>query len=269
MKKNIIGIIGGGNMGEALIKGLKKLNKFYSIRVYEFNPARASILEARYRISCEKNIGSLVSKVDTIILAVKPQDMYAPLSWMKQDDSIKNKLIISIAAGLTTKFFEKDLGGKPHVVRAMPNMPALICESVTAICKGRFATSKDLLKAGFILSAIGKVIPPVEEKYMDAITAVSGSGPGYVFLFVEQWINAAVKLGFNQLQAKQLVYKTLLGSAHLLEQSPFDASELRAKVTSKGGTTEAAMKVFEENNFGKIMKDALTAAKNRAKDLAK
>jgi pyrroline-5-carboxylate reductase len=269
MKKNTIGIIGGGNMGEALIKGLLR-EKRYNIRVCEANPARVSILKGRYKVSYEKNIRSLISKANIIILAVKPQDMHAPLSWFRDDDSIEDKLFISIAAGLTTKFFEKNLPGKPHVVRAMPNLPSSIGESATAICKGRFATDGDANIAGSILGyisgTIGTVIK-VEEKYMDAVTAVSGSGPAYVFLFVEYWIAAAISLGLSENDAKELVWVTLIGSAHLVRN--FDARELRERVTSKGGTTEAAMKVFEKNNFGKLMKDALTAAKNRSKELAK
>ena len=109
----------------------------------------------------------------------------------------------------------------------------------------------------------------VKESMIDAVTAVSGSGPAYVFLFVEQWINAAVKLGFDQKQAKQLVYKTLIGSAHLLEKSQFEAAELRVKVTSKGGTTQAALDVFAKRKFEQLMKEALSAAKKRAKELAK
>jgi pyrroline-5-carboxylate reductase len=268
MKKKIIGIIGGGNMGEALIKGLTK-NKLFRIYVCEANSARINALKEKYKISYEENIRSLISKVDIIILAVKPQDMDAPLSQLRNDDSKEDKLFISIAAGLTTKFFEKHLGNKARVVRAMPNMPALEGQSMTAICKGRFANSVDVKQARGILTSIGEVII-VEEKYMDAITAVSGSGPAYVFLFVEQWISAAENLGFDKTQARQLVYKTLLGSVHLLKQSDFDATELRAKVTSKGGTTEAAMKVFfKGDKFGKLMKDALLAAKKRAKELAK
>jgi pyrroline-5-carboxylate reductase len=270
--KNKIGIIGGGNMGEALINGLSKQTQF-SLCVCEANPARVSVLKKRYKsykIAYEENMAALLSKADIIILAVKPQDMYASLSWMKTEDSIKNKLFISIAAGLTTKFFEKNLPGKPHVVRAMPNLSASIGESATAICRGRFATDGDVGMAGSILGFIGGTVGTVrvvEERYMDAVTAVSGSGPAYVFLFVEYWIAAAISLGLSENDAKELVWATLIGSAHLVRN--FDARELRERVTSKGGTTEAAMKVFEENNFGKIMKDALTAAKNRAKDLAK
>jgi pyrroline-5-carboxylate reductase len=151
----------------------------------------------------------------------------------------------------------------------MPNMPALIGEGITAICAGRYASPADVKTAEKILQTIGQTVI-VKESMIDAVTAVSGSGPAYVFLFVEQWINATIKLGFDRSQAKQLVYKTLLGSTHLLEKSEFDAAILRAKVTSKGGTTEAAMKVFFKSNaFSKLMKDALSAAKKRAKELAR
>ncbi len=154
------------------------------------------------------------------------------------------------------------------MVRAMPNMPALIGQGVTGICRGKHATPKDLNTARHILQTIGQILI-VNESMIDAVTAVSGSGPAYVFLFVEQWINAAVKLGFNRSQAKQLVYKTLLGSARLLEKSEFDAAALRAKVTSKGGTTQAAMDVFSKAKFDQLIYKALLAAKKRAKELAK
>jgi pyrroline-5-carboxylate reductase len=269
MKKNIIGIIGGGNMGETLIKGLagKKLFAPNSILVCEANPERVKYLKKKYKVGTA-GISDVIANAQVIILAVKPQDMQAALSWVRSDYSKENKLFISIAAGLTTQFFEKHLGGKVRVVRAMPNMPALIGEGITGISTGRYAKSKDLKLAQSILSTVGETVI-IKEDMMDAVTAVSGSGPGYVFLFVEQWINAAVKLGFNQLQAKQLVYKTLLGSAHLLEQSPFDASQLRVKVTSKGGTTQAAMDVFSKGKFDQLMEKALLAAKNRAQELAK
>jgi pyrroline-5-carboxylate reductase len=261
MKKNIIGIIGGGNMGEALIKGLYARN---CVHVCETNASRTKYLKNKYRGIVLGDL-KVVKDAAVIILAVKPQDME---SLLKQIPVGKNKLFISIAAGLTTKFFEKHLGGKVRVVRAMPNMPAFIAEGITGICGGHFAESADLKLACTILSAIGETVI-VKESMIDAVTAVSGSGPAYVFLFVEQWINAAVKLGFDKVQATQLVYKTLLGSAHLLEQSKFDAGELRTKVTSKGGTTQAAMDVFSKGKFDQLIYKALLAAKKRAKELAK
>jgi len=269
MKKNIIGIIGGGNMGEALIKGLYKSD---SIFIYEVNPKRVEYLRRKYNKLNIADISEVVAQAQVIILAVKPQDMHAALSWVRSNYSKESKLFISIAAGLTTKFFEDNLKNalnpKPRIVRAMPNMPALISEGMTGVCRGQYAQPVDLKLARSILGAIGETVI-IKEDMMDAVTAVSGSGPAYVFLFVEQWINAAVELGFDQDQARQLVHKTLLGSVHLLEKSYFDASELRAKVTSKGGTTQAAMDVFFKGKFDQLMKKALLAAKKRAKELAK
>jgi pyrroline-5-carboxylate reductase len=263
--KNTIGIIGGGNMGEALIKGLveKKLFASAAICVCEADAKRAQYLKDKYRVSI-KDPNAVLAQSSIVVLAVKPQDMEIVLSEITHLD---DKLFISIAAGLTTQYFEKRLG-KVRVVRAMPNMPSLIGEGITGICRGRYASSIDLSEAGRLLGAVGGVVE-VQEKYMDAITAVSGSGPAYVFLFVEQWISAARSLGLNEKDAKNLVYRTLVGSSHLLEKSAFTAGELRAKVTSKGGTTQAALEVFSKGKFAELMKKALTAAKNRAKDLAK
>lgn len=248
-------------MGEALIKGLYKKHSIY---VCEANASRVKYLKNKYRGIAAGDL-KMMETASVIILAVKPQDMETLL---KQIPVGKNQLFISIAAGLTTKFFEKYLGGKVRIVRAMPNMPALIAEGITGISAGRYAATADIKAAENILQTIGQTVI-VKESMIDAVTAVSGSGPAYVFLFVEQWIKAAIKLGFDQEQARQLVYKTLLGSAHLLEQSQFNAGELRTKVTSKGGTTQAALDIFAKRKFDQLMKDALTAAKKRAKELAK
>jgi pyrroline-5-carboxylate reductase len=260
MKKNIIGIIGGGNMGEALVKGLYTNHR---VHLCEMHAPRVKYLKAKYKGIVLGGL-EVVEAASVIVFAVKPQDMEVLL---KQIPGDQNKLFISIAAGLTTKFFEKHLGDHVRVIRAMPNMPALIGEGITGICAGSHAKSTDLKLAQSILGAIGQTVV-VKESMIDAITAVSGSGPAYVFLFVEQWMSAAVSLGFSPEEAKQLVYKTLLGSAHLLEKSELDASTLRFKVTSKGGTTQAAMDIFLKGKFDKLMKDALTAAKKRAKELA-
>ncbi|MDE1920958.1 MAG: pyrroline-5-carboxylate reductase [Candidatus Omnitrophica bacterium] len=262
--KKIIGIIGGGNMGEALIKGLHRNNRIF---VAEADRRRASYLRKKYRLTVA-DINTTVEEAGILILAVKPQDMPAVL------ESVRacrwGKPIISIAAGLTTRFFEKHFPGlKIPVIRCMPNMPALIGEGITAVCAGKYATPADLKSAQSVLSSVGETVV-VKESMIDAVTAVSGSGPAYVFLFVEQWMTAAKKLGFKETESRQLVYQTLIGSAHLLERSEFDAATLRAKVTSKGGTTQAAMEVFlKGDSFEKLMKNALLAAKKRAGELAK
>ncbi|MBF0512275.1 MAG: pyrroline-5-carboxylate reductase [Candidatus Omnitrophica bacterium] len=285
MKKKIIGIIGGGNMGEAFIKGLveKKLFLSSNVLVCEADEKRARYLKDKYRVQTG-DLLKVSTQSSTLILAVKPQDienvlvgadfMSARLSGGHKvrpynKIHVSNKLFISIAAGLTTSFFEKHLNGQARVVRAMPNMPALIGEGMTGVCQGRFASLADMKEALRVLSAVGKVVE-VSEKYMDAVTAVSGSGPAYVFLFVEAWIKAAQALGFNDKQAQDLVYETLCGSAHLLKETHFSAGELRAKVTSKKGTTEAAMKVLlAGNKFSHMMTRALTAAQKRAGELAR
>jgi len=261
MKKHTIGIIGGGNMGEALLKGLYAK---HCVHVCETNASRVKYLKNKYRGIVLGDL-RVIEDASVIILAVKPQDMELLL---KQIPAGKDKLFISIAAGLTTKFFEKHLGGRVRVLRCMPNMPALIGEGTTAISAGRYATTADIKEAQKILQTIGQTVI-IKESMIDAVTAVSGSGPAYVFLFVEEWINTALKLGFDKAQAKQLVYKTLSGSAHLLEQSQFDAGELRVKVTSKGGTTQAALDVFAKGKFDQLMYKALSAAKKRSKELAK
>ncbi|MEI7998963.1 MAG: pyrroline-5-carboxylate reductase [Candidatus Omnitrophota bacterium] len=264
-----IGIIGGGNMGEALIKGLHKKNR---VLVCESNPARVKYLPKNYDVTA-LDLSVTVEEADIVILAVKPQDMEAVLSGMRKGGIIlpvqkRHKLYISIAAGLTTSFFEKHIGGKISVVRSMPNMPAMIGEGITGLCGGHFTSLSELKVAEEIIGVLGETMI-VKEAMMDALTAVSGSGPAYVFLFVEQWIKAAKKLGFKEVEAKQLVYKTLVGSAHLLEKSEFDAADLRAKVTSKGGTTQAAMDVFSSRKLDKIINDALSAATKRSEELAK
>jgi pyrroline-5-carboxylate reductase len=265
--KKTIGIIGGGNMGTAILKGLieNKLCPADYISVCELDNKRAVDLKRAYKVSTG-DLNTVISNAEIIILAVKPQDMESVLSQIRQTEG---KLFISVAAGLTTKFFEKQLGGKVRVIRAMPNLPALIGKGITGYCAGQFVKEGDEGNAGLILEALGGAIR-FKESEMDAVTAVSGSGPAYVFFFVEQWIDAAVKLGLNQREARYLVHQTVRGSAEFLKDSINDVSGLRAMVTSKGGTTEAAMKVFlKGDKLGKLMKDALTAAKKRAGELAK
>ncbi|MBF0489723.1 MAG: pyrroline-5-carboxylate reductase [Candidatus Omnitrophica bacterium] len=259
-----ITIIGGGNMGESLIKGLHKSN---SVTVVEANAPRVAYLKKTYRVKIAE-VSDAIKSAGIIILAVKPQDMGIVLDSIKKDCKT-GKLVISIAAGLTTKFFEKGLApSKIAVVRSMPNMPALIGQGITGLCAGRYAKPSDIKTAQAILNTIGQTVV-VQESMIDALTAVSGSGPAYVFLLVECWMNAAKSLGFKEEEAKALVYQTLIGSAHLLEQSDFTAAELRTKVTSKGGTTQAAMDVFTKGRLDSLIKQALLAAKKRAKELAK
>ncbi len=257
-----IGIIGGGNMGAAIFNSLKGN---FRVSVCEKDKNRCQYLK---NLNAKiLDIKELVQQADTIIIAVKPQDMETLLREVSLFLT-KEKLLISIAAGITTAFIEKRVKKYPRVIRTMPNMPAQVQEGITAICLGKFAKKSDGEMARKIFNQLGKTVI-VKEELLDAITAVSGSGPAYVFLFVECLIRAAQSLGLGPALSQTLVESTLLGSAHLLNKLKEDPAKLRAKVTSKGGTTQAAMDIFFEHRIDQIFIEALSAAKNRAKELSK
>jgi len=258
-----IGLIGGGNMGEALLRGLTHDN---TVSVTEKNQRRASFLRRRYGVATLP-LPALVQRSRILILAVKPQDLDGVLDQLAGDDR-PHWLVISIAAGITTAYIEKKIGGRVRVVRAMPNLPLQIAQGITAVCRGRYASRSDLNTVCRIFNQLGQAVA-VQEKDMDAVTAVSGSGPAYVFLVAEMIINAARSLGLDASLSHQLVQKTLTGSIALLERSKEDPAQLRARVTSKGGTTQAAMDVFMRQKLDKIFKAALAAAKKRSRQLAK
>ena len=258
-----IGIIGGGNMGEAVIGSCVRR---FTVGVCEKNKKRCRYLKKKYRISL-RDLEQLSASYRIIILAVKPQDMSAVLKELKPFIT-KGHLIISIAAGITSNFIEKRLGKGVRIIRTMPNLPALINEGITAVSKGKYARTSDILLACNILKGLGKTVI-VQEKSIDAITATSGSGPGYVFFFMEGMIKAAKSLGLNDQLANELVKTTFKGSSRLIESLTCDPAVMRAKVTSKGGTTKAAVDVFMKRNIHKIIKEALTASKKRAEQLSR
>jgi len=201
-----------------------------------------------------------------IFLAVKPQDLESVLSELNQGLN-KETLLISIAAGKTTKFIESKLANTNPVVRVMPNTPAQIGKGVSAISPGASATNDHLSLTKDLLSASGLVVEVAEEN-QDAVTALSGSGPAYFFNFIEAMIKAGVNLGLTEEVATQLAIGTITGSAAMLQESGIDAATLRKNVTSPNGTTAAALKVFSDSNLEKIVADAMAAAKKRAQELA-
>jgi len=250
-------------MGEAILSG--SLKRFF-ILINEKDAARQEYLYKKYHLKSQR-LAEIAKVSDVIILAVKPQDIDTVLGELSTVLK-KETLVISIAAGVTTNFIEKALGKNPRVVRTMPNLPATIGEGVTALCPGRFAKTTDMDLARKIFSNVGDVVT-VSENQIDAITAVSGSGPAYVFFFMECLMKSAKALGLEEKLARQLVEKTFLGSVHLLLKQKMDARDLRAKVTSKGGTTQAALEVFFKQNVEKIFTNALKAAKKRASKLSR
>lgn len=263
MNKTTIGIIGGGNMGTAILAGI---GRKFTVRVCEQDAKRAVFLKRRFGVKVADLI-TVAAESRIVIFAVKPQNFDEVLGQLRGRVR-HDQLIISIAAGITCRYIEQRLGSMVRVVRTMPNLPAQVGEAITGMCRGKFATAADIKTAQRIFDCIGRTVA-VNERLMDAITAVSGSGPGYIFYFAECLEKAARSLGLNPAIARELVTQTLKGSARLLERSGEGADVLRGRVTSKGGTTQAALAVFEKNNTGKIVQQALAAAKKRAKELSK
>lgn len=262
-KNNKIAIIGCGNMGTSILEGIYRNSK---VMVCESDLEKKKFLKRKYKVTaCD--LKTAIDNSNIIILAIKPQIFPEILEAIKMFD-IKDKLFVSIAAGITTSYVEKAFGNKVRVVRTMPNLPVQVKQGVTAICEGKHSNKKDISLVKDIFKEIGNTVI-VEEKMMDAVTAVSGSGPAYVFLFVECMVKAARSLGLDESASKELTLQTLKGSLSLLENTNEEASVLRAKVTSKGGTTQAALEVFAKGKFEKTFKMALSAAMKRAKELSR
>jgi len=266
-----IGFIGGGNMAQALIKGLRGagLYKAGDILVSDIRPQRLEYLKQQYDITTVENNSDIARRADIVVLAVKPQNIDEALEQIK--DSIRTEtLIISIAAGVRISKITKLLG-KVAVVRVMPNTPALIGEGASALFANEQAASR-LAQTEKIFAAVGQVVVIDDEDLMDTVTAVSGSGPAYFFLLTEEMIKAAQGLGLSEKIAKKIVLQTFKGAALLAEQADKNGEtvqQLREKVTSPGGTTEAALKVFAESEFGSLVSAAIKQARNRGKLLSK
>jgi pyrroline-5-carboxylate reductase len=263
-----IGFIGAGNMATALIKGLLDRNvfNFSDIYISDINTQRCRDLANQFGINiCVDNI-SLVQKADITVLSVKPQVIAEVLSDLK--DAFKtDALIVSIAAGITVEKIAGFVGDLP-IVRVMPNTPALIGSGVSGIYANKKASGQ-IEKIKKIFSSVGAVAVVADEKLMDIITAVSGSGPAYYFLMMETMITAAIELGIQPDMAAQLVLGTAKGAADLAIVSKDSPAQLRARVTSPGGTTEAAVNVFSTNNFSSIINQAIKAAKDKSIELSK
>ncbi|MFA5090148.1 MAG: pyrroline-5-carboxylate reductase [Candidatus Omnitrophota bacterium] len=266
-----IGIIGCGNMGEAVLScALKRrIGRFV---VKEKDRLKEAFVCRTYHIKSAQGIADLVKKSDIVIIAVKPQDIGPVLAEIRRGIHLHNKqkiLIISIAAGVNTKYIENMLSGRIRVIRAMPNIAATIGEGITAISRGRFATRGDLKNAKDIFDSVGETILIPQEGLLDVVTALSGSGPAYVFFIVNALLAAAEALGLGRAQANQLIYHTVIGSMHLNKKKGFDSRKLISQVASKGGTTEAALGVFQKERLHTTIYRAMRAAHKRAKELSR
>ncbi len=257
--------IGAGNMGSAIIAGLRGLDPVPTITVCDPSPAiRERHAAAGLPVAEDPQ---LAAASQLVLLAVKPQAVDQVLATLHPVLGPKH-LVISILAGTTTARIEAGLQPGVRVVRSMPNTPMAIGRGMVAICPGQAASAQDLTTAEAVFSAAAAVLR-VEEGQMDAVTAISGSGPAYLFRFAEAQLAAAQALGFDREQAALLVGQTIEGSiAYLRSQDGFPAALLREQVTSPGGTTAAALQVLEEAAFGELITRALTAARDRSIELA-
>jgi pyrroline-5-carboxylate reductase len=262
-----IGFIGGGNMAEAILSAVlrKNLAAPEDIAVSDIAAARRVYLDKAYEVTVMENNAEAASGKDIIILAVKPQVLGDVMTGMKGRLQ-KTQMVISIVAG---KSIGTISGGLSHgcIVRSMPNTPAQIGEGITVWTATPQVTEQHKKWAASILGVMGTEIYADDEKYLDMATAVSGSGPAYVFLYIESMIDAAVKIGFSPEVAQKLVMQTLLGSAHLMQKSGKTPQDLRRMVTSPGGTTAEAIATFEAGGFAGLVAAAVTAAYEKAKKL--
>jgi pyrroline-5-carboxylate reductase len=266
-----LGFIGGGNMAEAIIKGVisAKVYPPENIIASDIKPERLDFLKGQYKIRTTTDNAELARSVDVFVLSVKPQNMADALNSIKGSVN-PDTLVISIAAGIKTGMISSVLGNV-GVVRVMPNTPALIGQGAAAL----YATDRAkpvLRKAQRIFEAVGVGVFVEDEGLIDAVTAVSGSGPAYFFLLMEEMTKAAVELGLSEDVAEKLVLQTAKGAALLAYERDKEGETpavLRKKVTSPGGTTEAALKVFADGDFGPLVIAALTRARDRGRELAK
>lgn len=261
-----IAFLGGGNMAGALIGGL--LAKGYpadSLSVIEvLAPARA-VLAERYRVHVSEAADDATFGADTLVLAVKPQDMRKALAPLA--GRLDRQLVISIAAGIRLADLSRWLGGYARLVRVMPNTPALIGAGIAGLYARPEVTPAERERAQRILGAVGEAVWVEDEALIDPVTAVSGSGPAYVFYFIEALERAGAGLGLAPETARKLAIQTFVGAARLAAESTEAPAVLRERVTSKGGTTEAALKVFDAQDLAGRIALALRAASDRGAEL--
>lgn len=283
-----IAIIGGGNIGEALLSGLLRSGRqVRDIVLSERVPARARYLSEKYSVLVT-GVADAVENANFVVIAVKPADVEAVVGEVadaaaRADRESAEQVFVTVAAGVTTAYYEAKLPAGSPVIRVMPNAPMLVGAGVSAIAKGRFATQEQLKEVAALFDSVGGVLT-VSEAHLDAVTAVSGSGPAYFFLMVEALIDAGVDVGLTRKVATDLVVQTLAGSAAMLlerveeNSAAADATsmgggadttpaQLRATITSPGGTTAAGLRELERGNLRGAVAAAVEAAKRRSQQL--
>ena len=262
-----IAVIGGGVMGEVMLSAIldKGLSTPPTIWISDIKKARRQHLELKYGVTAMSSNRLAAKKGDVVILAIKPQNLIAVMAEL--NGQLKPKqLVLSIIAGARINTLCLGLNHR-LVVRVMPNTPAQIGEGISVWTATAEVTEQQKVWAGSILGTMGKEIYVADEKYLDMATAVSGSGPAYIFLFIESLVDAAVHIGLPRDTAQELVLQTMLGSGHLVQKSGKPPAELRRMVTSPGGTTAEALLQLEKGAFSNLILQAVMAAYNKAKSM--
>jgi pyrroline-5-carboxylate reductase len=264
-----LGIIGAGNMAEAIARGVigSRLLQPSAILAADISQPRQAVFQQQLGIHAIADSVAVARQARMILLSVKPQHMAELLPQIGREAN-PDSLFISIAAGISTNFIETRLGtGKNwRVIRTMPNTPMLVGEGIVAMARGKHASAGDAVAARKLFEAAAEVIDVTEDK-LDAVTAVSGSGPAYVFYLVEQMIRAGTGLGLSPEEARKLSIKTAVGAAKMLAGSADTPVELRRKVTSPGGTTQAALTYMEQHDVANHLINAIKAAARRSSEL--
>jgi pyrroline-5-carboxylate reductase len=270
MKTKKIGFIGGGNMASSLISGL--ITSGHSpqlIWVADIDADRLHALAEKKKVNIADSNDALVNAVDVMVLAVKPQVLQTVAESISSRIQQKHPLVVSIAAGVSQQSLAHWLGNDIAIVRCMPNTPALVLTGATALHANENVSAEQRDLAENILRAVGLAIWVANESELDAVTAVSGSGPAYFFLLLEAMEKTAVDLGLNEQTARLLVQQTALGAAKIALESSESPAQLRQRVTSPGGTTQSALEVFEQGGFKNLVAKALYAARNRSIEMSK
>jgi pyrroline-5-carboxylate reductase len=264
-----VGFLGGGNMGEALIKGLLVSGRLDAsqVQVSDISRDRLQHLKSNYQVLTVETNSELTGTADIVVIAVKPQQMGDVLTEISGNLE-HSPLIFSIAAGVPLAYLQQQLAKPVPIVRVMPNTPALVLAGISAISAGAYATADHMNLARVLFEAVGRVVE-VDESHMDAVTGLSGSGPAYIFLVIEALIDAGVKQGLTRPVARDLAVQTTLGSAKLLADSHAHPATLKDQITSPGGTTVQGLAVLERKGLRGALMDAVAAATQRSKELGK
>ncbi|MDD2658731.1 MAG: pyrroline-5-carboxylate reductase [Methylococcales bacterium] len=265
-----IGFIGGGNMASSLISGLiASGHSPQHLWVSDINPDTLKLLAEHHNVNTSANNEVIINSVDVIVLAVKPQVLSSVAKSAAALIQQKKPLVVSIAAGISQQSLSRWLGADAAIVRCMPNTPALVLTGATALHANAKVTAEQRNLAENIMRSVGIALWVEDESELDAVTAVSGSGPAYYFLLMEAMEKAALELGLSEETARLLVQQTALGAAKIALESSESPEELRKRVTSPGGTTQRAIETFEQGGFTELVSKALHGARDRSIEMSK